>query len=274
MMKLRGGGGRRLNIGSWSALLSKNPPSTVDSKRVSRNFTSTPIPRTSAAPRVAINEAKPSRSALIELAATITRETEKLDKYMKDNNLPPVSFDVSCPPSFTKLDDSAKRSREIVIQATKDLSDLVTGPTESIRWLAWDHNNSLSLHGIYHYRIAFAVPVGGTATFKEISEKVGLDEVNVARFLRHAMTNCIFKEVEPGVVAHTPKSRVLAENKAMDDWVGFCVDDIWPVCLCLFCSCCVSTSFVLGLEIFKSETQFRSRFSYELRELDAFSLHS
>lgn len=77
------------------------------------------------------------------------------------------------------------------------------------------------------------MPVSGIATFKEISEKVGLDEVNVARFLRHAMTNRIFKEVEPGAVAHMPKSRVLAENKAMGDWVGFCVDDIWPVCLCL-----------------------------------------
>lgn len=47
--------------------------------------------------------------------------------------------------------------------------------------------------------------------------------------MRHAMTNRIFKEVKPGVVAHTAASRVLAEDKAMQDWVGFCVEDIWPV---------------------------------------------
>jgi hypothetical protein len=43
------------------------------------------------------------------------------------------------------------------------------------------------------------------------------------------MTNRIFKEVSPGVVAHTAASRVLAEDKPMQDWVGFCVEDMWPV---------------------------------------------
>ncbi len=42
------------------------------------------------------------------------------------------------------------------------------------------------------------------------------------------MTYRIFVEVSPGVVAHTAGSKVLAEDGAMDDWVGFCVDDMWP----------------------------------------------
>jgi hypothetical protein len=63
------------------------------------------------------------------------------------------------------------------------------------------------------------------------AEKVGLDEINVRRFLRHAMTNRIFKEVQPGVVAHTVASRVIAENRILNDWVGLCVEDIWPVSL-------------------------------------------
>jgi len=237
MLKLRGGG-KRLSIGSWSALFSKNSTSNTPSKRTSRGFTSTTASRMPAAAEAAsniapVNEAKPSTSTLIELAATITRETEKLDKYMRDNGLPPVSFDISSPPNFPKLSDEAKRSRDIVMQATKDLSELVTGPTESVRWMSWDHNNSLSLHAIYHFKIAQSFPVDGTATFGQIAEKVGLDEVNVTRLLRHAMTNRIFKEVEDGVVAHTPKSRVLAEDKAMDDWVGFCVEDMWPVSIFL-----------------------------------------
>jgi len=47
--------------------------------------------------------------------------------------------------------------------------------------------------------------------------------------MRHAMTNRIFKEVSPGVVAHTAASRVLAEDKAMQDWVGMATEDIMPV---------------------------------------------
>lgn len=42
------------------------------------------------------------------------------------------------------------------------------------------------------------------------------------------MTNRIFREVSPGVVAHTAGSKVLAEDPAMDAWVGFCTDDMWP----------------------------------------------
>ena len=29
-------------------------------------------------------------------------------------------------------------AREEIVRASKDLSDLVTGPSESVRWLAWD----------------------------------------------------------------------------------------------------------------------------------------
>jgi hypothetical protein len=72
-------------------------------------------------------------------------------------------------------------------------------------------------------------PTNGTATFEEIAEKVGLDIINVRRFLRHAMTNRIFQEVKPGVVAHTAASKILAEDQAMVDWVGFCVEEMWPV---------------------------------------------
>jgi hypothetical protein len=106
------------------------------------------------------------------------------------------------------------------------------------------HNNSLSLYAIYHYKIgtffpsllptiqltppAQSFPLNSTATFAEIAKTTGLDELNVRRFLRHAMTNRIFQEPSPGIVAHTAASRVLAEDKMMYDWVGFCVEDMWP----------------------------------------------
>jgi hypothetical protein len=58
-----------------------------------------------------------------------------------------------------------------------------------------------------------------------------LDEVNLRRFLRHAMTNHIFKEVSPNVVAHTAASKVLAEDPMINEWVGFCLEDLWDVCI-------------------------------------------
>jgi hypothetical protein len=89
------------------------------------------------------------------------------------------------------------------------------------------HNNSLSLHFIYTYRIASLVPLHGSISFSTLSQETGLSELNIRRLLHHAMTNRIFHEPVPGFVAHTSHSRVLAIPQ-MNDWVGFCVEDMWP----------------------------------------------
>jgi hypothetical protein len=65
-------------------------------------------------------------------------------------------------------------------------------------------------------------------SFADLAPLTGLSELNLRRFLRHAMTNRIFCEPSPGLVAHTAASRVLATDAAMNDWLGFCVEDMWP----------------------------------------------
>lgn len=86
-------------------------------------------------------------------------------------------------------------------------------------------------------KIVKSFPIHETASFSYIAKKVGLSELNVKRFLRHAMTNRIFNEVEPGVVAHTAASRLLAENSMMNDWVGFCVEEVWQVNISFLVTC-------------------------------------
>lgn len=46
--------------------------------------------------------------------------------------------------------------------------------------------------------------------------------------MRHAMTNHIFCEPKPGHIAHTALSRCLAEDAALQDWIGFNSEDIFP----------------------------------------------
>lgn len=55
-----------------------------------------------------------------------------------------------------------------------------------------------------------------------------LDPINLARVLRHAMTNRIFHEPSPGLVAHTAASRELAQDAALQDWVGFNTEELFP----------------------------------------------
>lgn len=77
-------------------------------------------------------------SSLIELAQTILREAEKLDKRLKECGSAMPSFDVEAPTDFLSLPNDIQRTRQKVVEAAKELGDLVMGPAESIRWMAWD----------------------------------------------------------------------------------------------------------------------------------------
>ena len=161
MGKLR----NRLSLGSWSSSLTRK-----DSVRSTKNRQSsvlvTPaaekaggvetsvndVSTNQASPvitskRTASTSSKPSTSNLIALAAIITRETEKLDKYIKESGIPAPSFDVDAPMDFPKLPAEIRKAREEVVRATKELGDLVTGPREGLRWMAWDVNLLQALVG-------------------------------------------------------------------------------------------------------------------------------
>ena len=75
---------------------------------------------------------------MVVLAQQIAKETEKLEKYLKDNNLPLPSFDADAPSDFPKLPEDIAKSRLNIIFATKELRDLTIGPREGLRWGVWD----------------------------------------------------------------------------------------------------------------------------------------
>lgn len=62
----------------------------------------------------------------------------------------------------------------------------------------------------------------------ELQSKTGLDRINLARALRHAMTNKIFQEPTPGFIAHTAASKMLAQDASLQAWVGLNGDDFLP----------------------------------------------
>lgn len=68
--------------------------------------------------------------------------------------------------------------------------------------------------------MASTFPVGEETTLETISQSCGLNVIDTRRILRHAMTNHIFCEPRPGIVAHTAASRLLAENVLIRDFVG------------------------------------------------------
>lgn len=150
----------KLGLGSWSIPF-KSSSNGVDSKRQSQRFSSMAAPlvkdinsetaseenvaqangvpsKEKTTNEVAKPEMKPSTNSMAELAAIITRETDRLEKYLKESGSAMPSFDVASPANFPKLPEDMKKAREEIVRASKELGDLVTGPTESVRWMAWD----------------------------------------------------------------------------------------------------------------------------------------
>lgn len=170
-----------------------------------------------------------STSRMAYLAQKIATETAALEAYLKDAGLPLPSFDVDADPDYgAKLSESARRSRQEIIHATKELRDLAVGPRESMRWQTWGHLDVLALQIVNAFGIAKLFPVNETVTLEELTARSGLDKVNLARLVRYAATSNIFREVSPGVVAHTAASRCLAEDEDLQAWIGFNTEDIFP----------------------------------------------
>ena len=82
------------------------------------------------------------------------------------------------------------------------------------------------LQAIHRFGIAFSFPVGETATFAQISKKCGRAESELRRVLRLGMTYHLFREPEPGVVAHTAATKALVERPLMNAWIGMWIEEM------------------------------------------------
>ncbi|TVY81049.1 O-methyltransferase gsfB, partial [Lachnellula suecica] len=164
-------------------------------------------------------------SRIRELARIIAYHTDNIDQYLISNNHPSPSFEIGVPEA-SSIPVALQKSRELVIEATTELKELLQGPKELL--MTNSSSQLLSLRAIYHYRMAQTFPVGGEATFQQISESCGLNEPDVRRILRHAMAHRIFREVRKGVVVHTGASQLLAQNQQLQSWTGVCVEEMWP----------------------------------------------
>jgi hypothetical protein len=73
------------------------------------------------------------------LAELIYSKTKLLDKFISSNNLTPPSFGSDGPLDFPipPKDQALQDARRAVINVTSQLHDLLVGPRERMRLLAW-----------------------------------------------------------------------------------------------------------------------------------------
>lgn len=84
----------------------------------------------------------------------------------------------------------------------------------------------LSLNTISHFDLARLVPLDGEISYAELASKSGMGLVALRQLVRHAITNKIFREPSKDVVAHTPASRLLVEDKKSSALISYLTDTL------------------------------------------------
>lgn len=75
-------------------------------------------------------------SHLEHLAQEISTATAVLQHFLSSNGLPEPSFTKDAPLAFPSGPEEIQTARRTLREVSKELYDLVTGPSEHIRWLA------------------------------------------------------------------------------------------------------------------------------------------
>ena len=75
-----------------------------------------------------------------------------------------------------------------------------------------------------------AIPVNGSASYRDISSHTKLPESLVRRILRYAMVNHLFTETAPGSgeILHTSATSFIVHNPIYMSWIGHNLEDVRP----------------------------------------------
>ncbi|KAF3025036.1 hypothetical protein E8E14_014352 [Neopestalotiopsis sp. 37M] len=164
---------------------------------------------------------------IVELATRIAANTSKVSEYLTANNLPQPSFAIDAPLYGAVPNDAPdiEALRLSVLKDTTELRDLMLGPRDYL--FGFVHNTLLPQQAITRFNLARKLPIGGTTTFEEMASKSGLPGSTIRKLVRYAVAQKIFEEPQPGVIAHSAASRLLAEDPGVHDFVATCSDELW-----------------------------------------------
>lgn len=156
---------------------------------------------------------------------------------------------LSSPIKDAIVDKASKQARLDLLDMIPDLQRELLGPQATIVGLTSgvspsyssavpihyiDHEQPLelvSLQAITRWAIPEKVSLepGATTTYNELAAQTGVNESQIRRIIRHAITSGIFHEPTKDHIAHTDISRELATNSDLRDLIHIQTDLLWPV---------------------------------------------
>ncbi|KAF7890393.1 hypothetical protein EAF00_008708 [Botryotinia globosa] len=194
--------------------------------------------------------------AMLEYGLVFAENTNRVDEYLRQHDLPSPFFDAEGPVDFCIRSEEIQRARSLAIDGAAELADLLRGPKESLQPV-----NPTSIQAIHGFDIARKVPIGGEISFRDLAKQPDLYEPDLRRMIRFAISSHrLFREPRRGFVTHSAASRKLAEEQDFHDALGLVFNEFVPsygrVSLCLNISRTVD-----ALEQFKDQEPSQTGFA-------------
>ncbi|PQE12938.1 6-hydroxytryprostatin B O-methyltransferase protein [Rutstroemia sp. NJR-2017a BBW] len=145
-------------------------------------------------------------------------------KYFESHEIPSPSFNKDYVEP-KDLPTEIMVAKQVIVKATEELNVLALSPTAFLT--ATNTTILPALHFIYRHDIATKFHIDEEITFADIACKIAMDVSDTERILRMAMTQRIFSEPRPGVVAHTAISRAIATTPLLSSYLGLLTEEIW-----------------------------------------------
>ncbi|KAI1193017.1 S-adenosyl-L-methionine-dependent methyltransferase [Nemania serpens] len=164
-------------------------------------------------------------SQLLGLLNEIQDQVSAIHLHLSATSQHEPSFDALAPNiDYAGIDGV----RALALDNLLHLRDLLSTPREILQYHT--ETDFVSRHVLDVFNIYNLVPVGETRTYEEIAAQTSprLPTKTVRRLMRHAITQRVFCEVQPGVIAHTNVSRLLTEDKTIRDYYSLKGEDAWP----------------------------------------------
>lgn len=86
----------------------------------------------------------------------------------------------------------------------------------------------VGMHAMYRYKIPLQFPVDDKIAVTELARRCDVDEEVFARLVQHAVTKQFLAQPQPGYVAHTAFSSMLANAPPLLEWIGMSCEEVWP----------------------------------------------
>ncbi|KAM0259370.1 hypothetical protein ACHAQJ_003402 [Trichoderma viride] len=185
-----------------------------------------------------ISLTKPATESSVDRLTTLSREIEEKTRILTDalraKGLEAPSYQANGLSDFplTELDEETIKAKQEVVALTKELHDLVLGPRESLKNMAWEMIGYIPLQAICEFKIAQAVPLTGSISYEDLAAKVHvltgttILPSDLRRLMRLAIANNMFHEPKIGSVAHNRTSLLLLEDASLASWAAFFTTDL------------------------------------------------